>query len=320
MRTISGCLLGAAVFALTTACSSDDGGGNPNEPVPVIAKTATASGDGQTAEVTEELLQDLRVIVTLDGAPVEGVDVSWAVSANGGSIVPATATTDLNGIAVGTWTFGTKSGVFSATATLAGATGSPVSFTATAEPDVASAFVLNSGDDQTGLITTAFGDPLTAQMHDQFNNPIPGEDVNWSVTSGSAQLGGAVSTTSAAGIASMTATFGPLAGPIVIEAAPQNGLLAVEFHAEGLTPPSEISIQVRNNFFSPQVGTVAAGGAVTWDWVGTGHNVTSNPSPGPLDSGTHDPPFSYQITFPTPGTYHYECTQHAGMTGTIIVI
>jgi plastocyanin len=309
------------ILALSTACSSDDGGGNPNTPDPVLAKTATNSGEGQTAGVTEALPEDLRVIVTLDGQPVEGVDVTWAVAVNGGTIAPQVATTDADGVGVGTWTFGTKSGAFTATASLAGATGSPVSFSATAEPTVASQFALNSGDDQTGIITSAFGEPLTVQMSDQYNNPITGEAVNWSVTSGVAMLANGVSTTSADGVASMTATFGGTADPIVIEAAPQNGLPAVLFNAQAQLPPSAITIQVQNNFFSPQVDTVAVGGTVTWDWVGTGHNVTSDPSPGPLNSGTHDAPFSYQVMFPTPGTYDYECTQHPpGMVGTIVVL
>jgi hypothetical protein len=93
MKNISRCLMAAAAFALAAACS-DDGGGNPGDPDPVIAKTATNSGDGQTAGVTETLIEDLRVIVTLSGQPVEGEDVTWAVSANGGTIAPTTATTE----------------------------------------------------------------------------------------------------------------------------------------------------------------------------------------------------------------------------------
>jgi plastocyanin len=321
MRTMSRSLLGAMLFVLGAACSSDDGGGNPNEPNRVIAKTATNSGDGQTAGVTEELPEDLRVIVTLDGVPVEGVDVAWAVSANGGSVVPASATTGPDGIAVGTWTFGTKSGDLTATATLAGATGSPVSFSGTAEPDVATGFVIQGGDDQTGLVNTPFSDPLTVLMHDQYNNPVAGQNVGWSVTSGDADLFGTESATSAVGVATMTATFGPVAGPIEIEAAPQNGLPPKTFSAISAPAPSAIVIEVDNNFFLPQQDTVAAGGTVTWKWIGSGHTVTSDPAPGLMDSGIRNAGFNYPIVFDTPGTYNYLCTQHPpGMVGTIVVL
>ncbi len=319
MRTISRYLLAAAVFAFAAACG-DDGGGNPGNPEPVIAKTATNSGDGQTGDVTEVLPQDLRIIVTLDGQPVEGEDITWAVGANGGTIAPVTATTDVDGIALGEWTLGTTSGLFTATATLAGASGSPVSFTATAEPDVASQFAIVAGNNQSGIITTPFSEPLQVRMQDQYDNPIAGQNVNWSVTTGEADLSGATSATNASGVAAINATYGATAGAIVIHAQPQNGLPAVDFNATSSAPPSAITIQVQNNMFTPQVDTVAVGGTVTWNWVGIGHNVTPDAAL-PTASGTQDTPFTYDFTFLAAGTYNYHCTNHPpGMVGTIVVM
>jgi plastocyanin len=319
MRTVSRFLLAAAVFAFAAACG-DDGGGNPGNPEPVIAKTATNSGDGQTAAVTEVLPQDLRVIVTLDGQPVEDEDITWAVSADGGTIAPTTATTGADGIAFGEWTLGTKSGVFSATATLAGASGSPVTFSATVQAGAATQFTKEAGDNQSGSIGTPFSEPLEVKMLDQFNNPVEGETVNWSVTTGTANLSAPASATSAAGVASITASFGAVAGPIVIQASPANALPAVTFDATAEPLPTEITIQVQNNSFSPQVDTVAAGGTVTWNWVGMDHNVTPD-AVLPAASGTHDSPFTYgPITFAAAGTYNYHCTNHPpGMVGTIVV-
>jgi plastocyanin len=307
------------IFASAAACSSDDGGGNPNDPDPVIAKTATNSGDAQTASITETLTDDLRVLVTLNGDPVEGTDVTWAVSANGGSIAPVTATTGADGIAVGEWTFGTKSGVFTATATLAGATGSPVSFTATAQAGAPSQFSILSGNNQTGAVGTDFGEPLEVEMLDEHDNPVAGETVNWTVTTGTADLSALSSVTSAAGEASITASFGAVPGAIVIEAAPTNALPARNFDATAQPLPTAITISVQNNFFSPKVDTVAVGGTVTWSWVGSDHNVTPDAAL-PTASGTHNAGFTYDFLFAAPGTYIYHCTNHPpGMVGTIVV-
>ena len=71
--------------------------------------------------------------------------------------------------------------------------------------------------------------------------------------------------------------------------------------------------------------TIAVGGTVTWEWVGQNHNVSA--AFGSTTSDTHDAPHTYQITFNTPGTFTYRCTNHsqlvvdliAGMAGIIEV-
>jgi plastocyanin len=127
--------------------------------------------------------------------------------------------------------------------------------------------------------------------------------------------------TGANGIATINATFGATSGPIVIQATPPNALPAVNFNATANPLPTAITIQVQNNMFTPQVDTVAAGGTVTWTWVGSDHNVTSNPATGPLDSGTQNAPATYgPIVLAVAGTYNYLCTNHPpGMVGTIVV-
>ncbi len=72
----------------------------------------------------------LRVIVSNDGVPESGATVTWATS-NGGALTPATSTTDASGVAVTVWTLGAGGGAQTATASVSGASGSPVSFTAT---------------------------------------------------------------------------------------------------------------------------------------------------------------------------------------------
>jgi hypothetical protein len=71
-------------------------------------------------------------LVTKDGAPESSVTVTWAT--NFGVISPRTGPTNEQGVSSATWTLGPELGTQVATASLAGATGSPLTFTATATP------------------------------------------------------------------------------------------------------------------------------------------------------------------------------------------
>ena len=127
MSRTSPALAGLLLAAALGACSSDNGGA----PVTLaMAKTATSSGDAQTGTAGVALANPLRVAVTDGGVAQSGVTVTWATT-NGGTLTPGGAT-DASGIATATWTLGAGGGAQTATASLSGATGSPVTFTATA--------------------------------------------------------------------------------------------------------------------------------------------------------------------------------------------
>jgi plastocyanin len=77
-------------------------------------------------------------------------------------------------------------------------------------------------------------------------------------------------------------------------------------------PVQSASVAVYNNYFSPETVLLAAGGQVTWTWVGSGHSVTSTGSPAfspnaPVSAAgfTLGP-----VSFATTGDYHYLCTVH----------
>jgi plastocyanin len=89
------------------------------------------------------------------------------------------------------------------------------------------------------------------------------------------------------------------------------------------------TVEVRDNFFTPETVLLLVGGQVTWSWVGQGHTVTSvlSPSFAP-NSAVQSAPFTHgPITFPTAGSYRYICSVHGsvsngqttGMQGVIIV-
>jgi plastocyanin len=77
-------------------------------------------------------------------------------------------------------------------------------------------------------------------------------------------------------------------------------------------------VTVGDNFFSPDLVTIAAGDTVTWTWSGfSPHSVTFGvgSSAGTRASGT------FQRVFRTPGTFSYRSTVAAdsGMSGAIMV-
>ncbi len=309
------------LWALALAACGGAGSG-PGETEPRLTRAPTNSGDGQTGPVGALLQASLRVQVLRGEVAAEGVTVDWAAGTASGEVNPASSTTDASGIALAGWTLGTLAGQQTARATLRQDPQQTATFTATAQPGLPATFDLVSLNNQAGDVGTSFSEPLLVRTRDAFANGIPGQLVNWDVTQGSAILSATQSTTGSAGTTSITASFGPTPGAITIRATPASGLPPVLFNATARALPTAITIEVRNNVFLPAVDTVAVGGTVTWSWVGSGHTMTATPPPafpGP-DTGIEAAPFSYQLTFTTPGTYNYRCTEHPpGMVGSIVV-
>jgi plastocyanin len=83
---------------------------------------------------------------------------------------------------------------------------------------------------------------------------------------------------------------------------------------------SETRVAIDNFSFTPAEIRISPGTHVIWTNADDiPHTVTDADNP----SATHSPPLdtgeSYQRVFDTPGTYHYFCSLHAHMQGTIIV-
>jgi plastocyanin len=118
---------GTSFALLGIACGEDQG---PGQSPLVMEKPATKSGDQQTAPVSVALGNPLRVLITRDGEPVEDVDVDWA--AGQGGVLSQETQSDEAGIASVVWTLGPEQGNHATTATIDGAEGSPLTYTATA--------------------------------------------------------------------------------------------------------------------------------------------------------------------------------------------
>ena len=72
--------------------------------------------------------------------------------------------------------------------------------------------------------------------------------------------------------------------------------------------------------FSPSTVTITKGGTVTWNNNGsTAHNVTFTTTAGAPTNIGNFTSGSKSVTFPNSGTFQYQCTNHAGMQGTVTV-
>lgn len=140
--------------------SAEGVGGNPATfTVTATAGPATqlkkSTGDGQSGWAGSPLPQPYAVTVQDQfNNPVAGVTVTWAVTAGGGSLSSPSSVTAASGAATVVHTLGNTTAAQSATASVAGLTGSPVTFTATSTTGIR-------------LVSTV-GVPANYGLHDTF--------------------------------------------------------------------------------------------------------------------------------------------------------
>src|SRR5205809_1019091 len=115
------CVLGAVLGALS--CGGDGGTTPPGPPADLLK-----AGDNQSWYFNNPLPTALSVTaVDVDGRPVPGVAITWAVATGGGTVTPTQSTTNASGVATTTDSIG-GSTIQTVSATFTGLAG-PVSFT-----------------------------------------------------------------------------------------------------------------------------------------------------------------------------------------------
>jgi adhesin/invasin len=209
--------------------------------VTTATNMALSAGNGQSGVVGTALASaDSVAVKNAVGLPVQGVPVHWAVGSAGGSLNPATSLTDVNGIASSRHTLGTGRGTQTATASVGGLAGSPVTFTAAALAGAATQLVKQSADPQSGTVATAVTAPVV-KVADQFGNGVAGVIVDFATTGGGT-LGATRSTSDAAGLASPGSwTLGSLVGTNTATAT-SGTLPAVTFTATSVAgPPARLA-------------------------------------------------------------------------------
>ena len=127
-------------------------------------------GDSQEGMASEQLAESLVVLVSDEnGAAMAGVVVSFTVTAGGGTLSAATATTDANGRAATRLTLGSDAGTNTVSATVEGL--EPVTFTATGQKSpFASLFDLFGGGKRVAL-------PDSPQLAQNAPNPFNSQTV-----------------------------------------------------------------------------------------------------------------------------------------------
>jgi plastocyanin len=126
----SGTMLSLGIAATLAVSASGCGSDPQTQPTGqlAIARAPSKSGDDQTQTAGQLLGSQLRVLVTRDEVPAAGATVRWTTQ--DGSLGDPTTVADDNGIASNDWTLGDEVGDQTAEASLEGADGSPITFTA----------------------------------------------------------------------------------------------------------------------------------------------------------------------------------------------
>ena len=250
----------------------------PDSVLPLVATALAAppdslainGGDGQTGAAGLALATAPSVIVRDSlGNAVPGATVTFQVTAGGGSLTAATATTDSTGVAhVGSWTLGTLVGANALRAFVLRGPGDTlsVSFSATGVAGAAASLVFAS--QPTNTTVNAAIAPFQVTALDAFNNLASGFSspvtVTFQTNPAGGSLGGTVSVTATSGIATFSGVSITAVG----------SRYALQASTGGVTPATS------QQFLITPVGmTHLWTGATSTDWsVGTNWDVLSPPS------------------------------------------
>jgi len=190
----------ALLVALTLVdCGGDSGTG------PTPGTIAVNAGNSQVAAAGTALPESLAVIVRdQSGAVMAGVNVTFTITAGGGSVSPASRTTDAGGIAKTRRTLGPNAGTQTVNASAGSLT--PVQFSAVSQISGA----VNIASTTTGPLTDTVGavkaESITVLVTDQNAAPVQGVTVAWTSTGGS--VSAASVPTSATGLSKVRFTYG----------------------------------------------------------------------------------------------------------------
>lgn len=266
---------GKAVFRWVLGPAAGDqtleaGVGNGGSGSPKVTFTATAlpgpvramaamAGDGQAAPVSTPLPSPL-VVRLLDsyGNGVAGATVRWLTSA--GRVSQSTVTTGPDGSASVVWTLGSTVGTQTARATFQGASGSPITFTATASQGASPRLSMVTEP----ASSTESGDPLTRQPEVRLETPLgsqiaqSGVSVTAAIASGGGTLSGTTTVqTNSSGVARFTNLV--LTG--------NNGPRTLIFAAPNYTPAVSAQIQISTAGPSPGETTAHLPGGKAFRWT-----------------------------------------------------
>jgi len=279
---------------------------------------ANSTTGGLTDTVGATRAESLIVLVTNQNAtPVQGVTVTWA--SPGGAVSPASRVTDAEGLSKTRFTYGNGAGNQTATATVTGLVGSPVSITLNATAGTAVSIAKTVGDG--GTAPPSSDVTYTVQGRDTHGNPKGGVTIDWAVATGGGSITPAQNATQGNGNASASRTLGSGLGDQTATAT-ANGLTGTSQVTFTTTAAIVTTVEVANNSFTPATLTgVPLNTTITWEWQGTtlAHNVTFAATTGAPANIPNTTSGSVPRTFNAAGMFNYSCTNHPGMNGSITV-
>ena len=234
-----------------------DGASAEGQTVPSLhPQTLETSGEGQQGPAGAALDEPFVVVVRdQNGNLLAGVQVAFTVTAGGGTLSSASATTNANGQATTTLTLGRELGTNTVEASVAGL--EPVTFSAVG---YANAHRLEkvAGDGQEGPASTQLAEPLMVLVSDEDGAAIAGVAVSFAVTAGGGTLSTTTATTNANGRATTRLTLGSNLGTNTVEAS-VTGLESVTFTATATEQAIPYSLaKVRGENQEGAVGTQLA--------------------------------------------------------------
>ena len=164
------------------------------------------AGGGQTATVGTSLSTPLTVqVVGADGLGVQGVVVTFTVTAGGGSLAQSVDTTNASGDVTTTWTLGPTAGTQTVTASVGSVSSGAISATATAATVTRLAFTVQPGTVAAGA---SIAPAVQVAAQDAFGNTATGFTGNVTVAlsanPGSATLSGTAAVAAVAGVATFS--------------------------------------------------------------------------------------------------------------------
>jgi adhesin/invasin len=241
-------LVGAVLGTLVLAACGET---SVNTPLPAARMEAVG---GQPQGVAGAPLPVEIQVFSADDQPLPGAALTFAAS-NGGTVSPASATSDGDGIARTTWTLGQTAGQQTLTVT-SGSVSNPI--TATVSAGAPASVALVAGDNQTAPAGSAVGTAPSVRVSDAFGNLVAQAPVSFSVLSGGGQVTGGIRLTNAQGVATVGSwVLGPSAGTQTLTGRVETGGVAnnpIIFTATATPPAGAQMVIVSGNNQTAPVG------------------------------------------------------------------
>lgn len=258
-------LLAGVICTFALAACDDD-----VPPANRVSSLNAVSGDAQQGAVATTLPAPVVArAVDAGGRAVSGARLEWTVMSGGGTVLPASETTDQSGEARAAWTLGTGAGQQTLRLQIGVAT---LVFTATAQPGPATTVTLTPAAftfDALGSTTT-----LTVDASDTHGNVIANPTPTWtSLNSNIATVNGGIVTSVAPGTTNIRATLDGTSDEAEITVAPVPATIIVtpanpQLNTIGATVQLQAAARDRND-------NPVAVDAGEFTWLSSNPNVVS---------------------------------------------